>query len=82
MLTVMIILGAIWANIAQGSLLELDPKETAALVTPADLRRLPARPRRPRLAGRPLRTADGAGLRHILFTYFGNLFFGGLHAYA
>ena len=33
MLTIMIILGAIWANIAWGQYWSWDPKETAALVT-------------------------------------------------
>ena len=38
-------LGALWANDAWGRYWGWDPKETAALVTLAHLRRLPARPR-------------------------------------
>ena len=82
MLTIMIILGAIWANIAWGRYWSWDPKETAALVTWLIYGAY--------LHARVVRDWRGAraawllvlGFAAILFTYFGNLFFGGLHAYA
>lgn len=82
MLTIMIILGAIWANIAWGRYWSWDPKETAALVTWLIYGAY--------LHARVVRGWQGArsawlmvlGFAAILFTYFGNLFFGGLHAYA
>lgn len=82
LLTVMIILGAIWANIAWGSYWSWDPKETAALVTwliyGAYLHARVVRDWRGRKAAWLL----VLGFAAILFTYFGNLFFGGMHAYA
>lgn len=82
MLTIMIILGAIWANIAWGRYWSWDPKETAALVTwfiyGAYLHARVVRDWRGRKAAWLL----VLGFAAILFTYFGNLFFGGLHAYA
>ncbi len=81
MLTIMIILGAIWANIAWGQYWSWDPKETAALVTwliyGAYLHARVVRGWRGRRAAWLL----VAGFAAILFTYFGNLFFGGLHSY-
>ena len=82
MLTIMIILGSIWANIAWGRYWSWDPKETAALVTWLIYGAY--------LHARVVRDWRGAksawllvaGFLAILFTYFGNLFFGGLHAYA
>ena len=82
LLTIMIILGAIWANIAWGRYWSWDPKETAALVTWIIYGAY--------LHARVVRDWRGArsawllvlGFAAILFTYFGNLFFGGLHAYA
>ncbi len=62
-LTLTIILGAVWANTAWGTLLELGPQGDRVAGDVADLRRLPPRPRRPRLA-RPARgVAAGPGLR-------------------
>lgn len=82
LLTVMIILGAIWANIAWGRYWSWDPKETAALVTwfiyGAYLHARVVRDWRGQKAAWLL----VLGFAAILFTYFGNLFFGGLHAYA
>lgn len=82
LLTIMIILGAIWANIAWGRYWSWDPKETAALVTWFIYGAY--------LHARVVRGWQGSrsawllvlGFAAILFTYFGNLFFGGLHAYA
>ena len=82
LLTMMLILGSLWANIAWGSYWSWDPKETAALVTwiiyGAYLHARVTRGWRGNRAAWLLVIAFGA----ILFTYFGNLFFGGLHAYA
>lgn len=81
-MTVMIILGAIWADIAWGRYWSWDPKETAALVTwliyGAYLHARVSRDWRGDRAAWLLIL----GFMAILFTYFGNLFFGGLHAYA
>lgn len=82
LMTVMILLGAIWADIAWGRYWSWDPKETSALVTwliygaylharvVADWR------------GRRAAYLLILGFLAVLFTYFGNLFFGGLHSYA
>lgn len=82
LLTIMIILGAIWADIAWGHYWSWDPKETAALVTwliyGAYLHARVVRDWRGTRAAWLLIV----GFLAILFTYFGNLFFGGLHAYA
>lgn len=82
LLTIMIILGAIWADIAWGRYWSWDPKETAALVTwliyGAYLHARVVRDWRGNRAAWLLIV----GFLAILFTYFGNLFFGGLHAYA
>ena len=82
LLTIMIILGAIWADIAWGRYWSWDPKETAALVTWLIYGAY--------LHARVVRDWRGSkaawllilGFAAILFTYFGNLFFGGLHSYA
>lgn len=82
LLTIMIILGALWANIAWGRYWSWDPKETAALFTWLIYGAY--------LHARVVRGWRGSraawllilGFAAILFTYFGNLFFGGLHAYA
>ncbi|GAB94223.1 cytochrome c-type biogenesis protein CcsB [Kineosphaera limosa] len=82
LLTVMIILGAVWANVAWGRYWSWDPKETAALVTwliyGAYLHARVARDWRGERAAWLLIL----GFVAILFTYFGNLFLGGLHSYA
>lgn len=82
LLTIMIILGALWANMAWGRYWSWDPKETSALVTwliyGAYLHARVVRGwRGNRAAGLLI-----VGFAAILFTYFGNLFFGGLHSYA
>ncbi len=82
LMTVMILLGAIWADIAWGSYWSWDPKETAALVTwliyGAYLHARVVRDWRGERAAWLLIL----GFAAVLFTYFGNLFFGGLHGYA
>ena len=81
-LTLAIILGAVWADTAWGSYWSWDPKETASLVTWLIYGTY--------LHARVVRGWRGdraawllvLGFVATLFTYFGNLFFGGLHSYA
>ena len=80
-ITLTIVLGALWADIAWGRYWGWDPKETASLVTwliyGAYLHvRLVAGWKGSRSALLLL-----LGFVAVLFTYFGNYFFGGLHAY-
>ncbi|MEO5964457.1 MAG: cytochrome c biogenesis protein CcsA [Candidatus Limnocylindrales bacterium] len=81
-LTLTIILGAIWADTAWGTYWSWDPKETASLVTwliyGAYLHARVMRGWRGNRAAWLLVFGFGA----TLFTYFGNLFFGGLHSYS
>jgi len=82
MLTLMIVLGALWADTAWGRYWSWDPKETAALVTWL-------------IYGAYLHARVIAGWRGnraawllilgfvaVLFTFLGNHWFGGLHSYA
>jgi ABC-type transport system involved in cytochrome c biogenesis permease subunit len=81
-LTLTIILGAVWADTAWGTYWSWDPKETASLVTwfiyGAYLHARVMRGWRGNRAAWLL----VLGFAATLFTYFGNLFFGGLHSYA
>jgi cytochrome c-type biogenesis protein CcsB len=82
MMTLVIILGAVWADIAWGAYWTWDPKETASLVTwliyGAYLHaRTIAGWRGGRAAGLLI-----LGFVATLFTFFSNLFLGGLHSYA
>ena len=78
----MIILGSWWASIAWGRYWGWDPKETAALVTWLIYAvYLHARNARG-WAGRPAAMILVIGFAAVLFTYFGNLYFSGLHAYS
>ncbi|MDO5626778.1 MAG: c-type cytochrome biogenesis protein CcsB [Mobilicoccus sp.] len=82
MLTAMLILGAIWADIAWGRYWSWDPKETASLVTWLIYSGY--------LHARVVRDWRGnkaaylliIGFAAVLFTYFGNHFLGGMHSYA
>ncbi len=82
LMTIMLVLGAIWADIAWGHYWSWDPKETAALVTwliyGAYLHARVARNWRGNRAAWLLII----GFAAVLFTFFGNLFLGGLHSYA
>jgi cytochrome c-type biogenesis protein CcsB len=81
-LTLTIVLGAVWAEVAWGRYWGWDPKETASLVTWLIYGSY--------LHARVVRGWRGEraayllvlGFVAVLFTYFGNLFFGGLHSYA
>jgi ABC-type transport system involved in cytochrome c biogenesis permease subunit len=81
-LTLVLILGALWADIAWGRYWGWDPKETASLFTwllyGAYLHARVARGWRGKRSAWLLVAGFGA----TLFTYFGNLFFGGLHSYS
>jgi cytochrome c-type biogenesis protein CcsB len=80
-MTLVIVLGAIWADIAWGSFWSWDPKETASLVTWLIYAGY--------LHTRILRKWQGkrsaillaAGFIAVVFTFFGNYIFGGLHSY-
>jgi cytochrome c-type biogenesis protein CcsB len=82
LLTMVVVLGAVWAQIAWGSYWSWDPKETASLLTwliyGAYLHARVARGWVGRRAGWLLIAAFSS----VVFTFFGNLFFGGLHSYA
>ncbi len=76
-----LILGAYWAHTAWGRYWGWDPKETASLVTfllyTVYLHTRALRGWR----GRNSAILLVVGFALVLFTYYGNLFFGGLHAY-
>jgi cytochrome c-type biogenesis protein CcsB len=80
-LTLTIVLGAIWADIAWGKYWSWDPKESASLVTwilcCAYLHTRSTRGWRGKRAALMLMVVFVA----VLFTFYGNLFFGGLHSY-
>ena len=77
-----LILGAYWAHTAWGRYWGWDPKETASLVTfllyTVYLHTRALRGWR----GRKSSVLLLAGFGLVLFTYYGNLFFDGLHAYS
>jgi ABC-type transport system involved in cytochrome c biogenesis permease subunit len=81
-LTLTIVLGAVWAEVAWGAYWSWDPKETASLVTwliyGSYLHARVVRGWRGERASYLLLL----GFVAVLFTYFGNLFFGGLHSYS
>ncbi|MBI4179700.1 cytochrome c biogenesis protein CcsA [bacterium] len=83
LLTVGIILGAVWANEAWGTYWSWDPKETWSLITwfvyaiAVHLRRLH------KWRGKRFAWLAVAGFACVLFTYFGvNYLLAGLHSYA
>ena len=82
LLTLVVVLGAVWAQIAWGTYWSWDPKETASLLTwfvyGAYLHARVTHGWRGRRASWLL----VAGFACILLTFFGNLFFGGLHSYS
>jgi len=81
-LTLVIVLGAVWADVAWGSYWSWDPKETASLITWLLYGGY--------LHARTMRGWRGSrsawllifGFLATLGTYFGNYVFGGLHSYA
>ncbi len=81
LLTMVVVLGAVWAQIAWGTYWSWDPKETASLLTwllyGGYLHARVARG----WVGRRAAWLLVAGFASVLLTFFGNLFFGGLHSY-
>jgi len=81
LLTLTVVLGALWAEKAWGTYWSWDPKETASLFTwliyGAYLHARVARG----WVGRRAAWLLVAGFASVLLTFFGNLFFGGLHSY-
>lgn len=81
LITLMIVLGAVWAQTAWGRYWGWDPKETAALVTwliwSAYLHARVFRGWR----GKRAAWLVVIGFASVIFAYFGNHFFGGLHSY-
>lgn len=79
---VLLILGSLWAHQAWGAYWSWDPKETAALFTwlvyGAYLHTRSLRGWRGRRSAVFLALAFGT----VVFTYFGNYWFGGMHAYS
>jgi cytochrome c-type biogenesis protein CcsB len=82
LLTLVLVLGAIWAQIAWGTYWSWDPKETASLLTwliyGAYLHARVARG----WVGRRASWLLILGFAAVMFTFFGNLFFTGMHSYA
>ena len=82
LLTLTVVLGALWAEKAWGTYWSWDPKETASLFTwliyGAYLHARVARG----WVGRRAAWLLVAGFASVLLCFFGNLFFGGLHSYA
>ncbi len=81
-LTLVIILGAVWADVAWGSYWSWDPKETASLVTwlvyAGYLHTRIVR----KWSAQKTSVLLIAGFMAVLFTFFGNYIFSGLHSYA
>lgn len=81
MLALVLILGSIWAHQAWGAYWSWDPKETAALFTwlvyGVYLHTRSLRGWRGQRSAIVLLIGFGA----VVFTYYGNYFFGGMHAY-
>jgi ABC-type transport system involved in cytochrome c biogenesis permease subunit len=80
-MTLLIVLGALWADVAWGRYWSWDPKETASLVTWLIFASyLHARVARG-WKGRPTALILIIGFAAVLFTFFGNYIFSGLHSY-
>ncbi len=73
--------GAIWARSAWGSFWSWDPKETGSLVVWLYYTLVLHQEFRGRWRKRKLAFAAIAGFAIIIFSFIGNLFFGGLHSY-
>jgi cytochrome c-type biogenesis protein CcsB len=78
----MIVLGSYWASIAWGRYWGWDPKETSALVTWLIYAVYLHARNQSGWRGRPAALVLVLGFGAVLFTYFGNLFFSGLHSYS
>ena len=82
LMTLTVVIGGLWAEKAWGTYWSWDPKETASLITwliyGAYLHARVARG----WVGRRAAWLLVLGFVSVLFCFFGNLFFGGLHSYA
>ena len=82
LMTLTVVIGGLWAEKAWGTYWSWDPKETASLITwliyGAYLHARVARG----WVGRGAAWLLVLGFVSVLFCFFGNLFFGGLHSYA
>lgn len=82
LMTLTVVIGGLWAEKAWGTYWSWDPKETASLITwliyGAYLHARVARG----WVGRRSAWLLVLGFVSVLFCFFGNLFFGGLHSYA
>jgi cytochrome c-type biogenesis protein CcsB len=82
LMTLTVVIGGLWAEKAWGTYWSWDPKETASLITwliyGAYLHARVARG----WVGRRAAWLLILGFVSVLFCFFGNLFFGGLHSYA
>lgn len=83
LLSLSIVLGAIWAEQAWGSYWSWDPKETWALITWIVYAVYLHLHRQKQWRGKPANILVIAGFIIVLFTFFGvNFFLSGLHSYA
>lgn len=80
-LTLVIVLGAIWADIAWGSFWSWDPKETASLVTWLLYAGYLHTRLNKKWKGNKSAILLVVGFVAVIFTFFGNYFFNGLHSY-
>lgn len=80
-MTLVIVLGAIWADVAWGSFWSWDPKETASLVTWLIYAGYLHTRILSKWQGRKSAIFLIAGFAAVVFTFFGNYVFSGLHAY-
>ena len=78
----MLVLGAVWANVAWGSYWSWDPKETAALFTWLIYGVYLHVRSRHQWRGNAPAWFLVAGFGAVLFTFYGNYFLGGLHTYS
>ena len=80
-MAMVIILGAVWANIAWGRYWGWDPKETSSLVTWLVYGGYLHAHGLKGWSGTPSAVLLVLGFVAVLLTFFGNFFFGGLHSY-
>lgn len=80
-MTLVIVLGAVWADIAWGSFWSWDPKETASLVTWLIYTGYMHTRIMRKWQGKKSAVLLIIGFVSVVFTFFGNYLFSGLHAY-
>ena len=82
LMTLVIVIGSIWAKVAWGTYWNWDPKETASLVTWLIYAAYLVTRIFFRWSNKRSALLLIIGFLAVLMTFFGNLFFGGLHSYA